>query len=901
MGLNPEDARRYREETEKTKRTLDGNLESLLSLADAQRDILFFTRDYASEVKKASKALNINSITASETAKAFQDVTKAAKGITDSYMSVISGEKKLEEIQKNKLKLYNATNSLQTEYEQFLQSVLGDEKAINDVLEGRVLLEDALIDSAEKGIISEDDLQAALDLGNIFAGINLELEAERANMEEIERRAKNIEDALNFGGGIGLGDVADAFGNIVGEIGGSDFAKKLGIGDAVSESRKFAATLTESGDKAAGLGDKFKVAQNLAGNIGKNLMKSLGPAALLAMAVEKLIEAFKFIDSTSGELAKEFAISAEEGQKLVKSANQAAAASGDLLVSTKDVVAAQQALNKEFGTAVEFSGEFAAEFASIQERTKLSGEAMGFFASNALVAGGNIKDQLADVNAITMELNEQTGVNLNIKNIQEGLAKTSKAALLTAGRNTKELANQVYQAKLLGVEQSKIEGISESLLNFEDSIAKELEAELLLGRDINLERARAAALEGDLATVASEVNKQLEDGKDFSELNVIQQKALADSVGMTREELAAALVEQENLAAVQAAGFESMSDAQKEFNRLRAEGLTAEEAAKAIGDASLANQLESASAAEKMQAAQEKIQDLFVAIMGSLMPIFNILIDIIETAINPLVEALNPILTLFGELLNAILKPIVRVLKETFLPPIMEIIKAVDQIKIAFADIFGEAEEGGGVFEAIGEIIGVALLIPLRGIQFVVNNVKNMIQGWSDIFGGLADIMEGDILGGFIKIGKGITRILISPFQAMLDVAIATINALIRAVNKIPGVDIDEFGDVDIADSIFGKEEEDTSTSTSTEAPSPTIGLATGGIVTAPTTALIGEGGEPEAVVPLSKAQSMGFGGNEKTIELLERLVAAVEKGGIVELDGNKVGTVLGLSSYKTQ
>jgi hypothetical protein len=38
--------------------------------------------------------------------------------------------------------------------------------------------------------------------------------------------------------------------------------------------------------------------------------------------------------------------------------------------------------------------------------------------------------------------------------------------------------------------------------------------------------------------------------------------------------------------------------------------------------------------------------------------------------------------------------------------------------------------------------------------------------------------------------------------------------------------------------------------------------LADGGIVTAPTLAMIAEGNEPEAVIPLSKLGSMGFGGN---------------------------------------
>lgn len=42
--------------------------------------------------------------------------------------------------------------------------------------------------------------------------------------------------------------------------------------------------------------------------------------------------------------------------------------------------------------------------------------------------------------------------------------------------------------------------------------------------------------------------------------------------------------------------------------------------------------------------------------------------------------------------------------------------------------------------------------------------------------------------------------------------------------------------------------------------------LANGGIVTKPTLAMIGEGGESEAVVPLSKARSMGFGGGAPTI-----------------------------------
>ena len=204
-----------------------------------------------------------------------------------------------------------------------------------------------------------------------------------------------------------------------------------------------------------------------------------------------------------------------------------------------------------------------------------------------------------------------------------------------AGRSTKELTRQVFAAKALGVEQSKVEAIGDSLLDFESSISKELEAELLLGRDLNLEKARAAALDGDRATVAEEIKKQVGSTADFMELNTIEAEALAAAVGMTREELSASMIEADNLAALQKNGFDSISDAQNQYNALRAEGYSEEEAALAIGDKALANQFESATMADKMAAAQEKIQDLFVAIMGALMPVFNILVDILEDVLHP--------------------------------------------------------------------------------------------------------------------------------------------------------------------------------------------------------------------------------------------------------------------------
>ena len=398
--------------------------------------------------------------------------------------------------------------------------------------------------------------------------------------------------------------------------------------------------------------------------LGPIISKAFGPAAIIL----ELVKAFKLIDGESGKVAKQLGVSAAEGRSLVRSSTEAASQFGDIMVSTKDVVAAQRTLNKQFGTAVQFSGQFAAEFASISERTGLSAEAMGLFASNAMVTGGTIKDQLTDITATTMELNAQSGVSLSFKEIQEGIAKASKSALLFAGRNTKELANQVYQAKLLGVEQSKVESIADSLLDFEGSIAKELEAELLLGKDLNLEKARQAALDNDLGTVASEIAKQVGSAANFQKMNRIEAEALAGAVGMTREELAEALVNQENLAAVQKAGFKDVSAAQEAYNKALKEGNLTQELRNKLTDAGVLAQFESVTAQEKLGAVTEKLQDLFVSLVEPLMPVFDVLMQIVESAINPLMKALSPILQMFGDLLGGILKPIADILAGMIMP-----------------------------------------------------------------------------------------------------------------------------------------------------------------------------------------------------------------------------------------
>ena len=113
---------------------------------------------------------------------------------------------------------------------------------------------------------------------------------------------------------------------------------------------------------------------------------------------------------------------------------------------------------------------------------------------------------------------------------------------------------------------SQVEGIASSLLNIEDSMQKEMEAELLTGKDLNLEKARAAALNNDNVGLMEELAKQGITAADYSNMNVIQQEALAGALGMNRGQMSDMLVTQKenvaenvNMVDLQKQGIDAMS------------------------------------------------------------------------------------------------------------------------------------------------------------------------------------------------------------------------------------------------------------------------------------------------------------------------------------------------------
>ena len=404
-----------------------------------------------------------------------------------------------------------------------------------------------------------------------------------------------------------------------------------GLGDAAEESLAAVTEQVKESVKETGkLPSKYKTLGMITKQLGKSIAKGMfDPLVGITAVIATAFKSFKEMDASAGEFAKSQGLSYATTVELSREFGDIAAKSDDILTSRKDLLATQGRLSNLMGAQVRFSDEMVEQFTSLNKRLNMSEKTQEILAKQVLKTGKSAKTLTAEINGQVLKQNEQRKISMSFKEVQDAIGESSKSIQLTFKGNVKELVNQVSAAKALGTNLAGVENIASSLLDFESSIQAELEAELLLGQEINLEKARQAALQGDMATVADEVLKNTAIMNAFETKNVRAQEAAAKSLGMSRNDLAEMVKEQEQLELVRSKGFDDLKGAQKEYNDLRAQGYSAEEAALAVGDKSLEDQLESASVAERMEAIMTRIQEVFMSIADVILPIVDGMMNLV--------------------------------------------------------------------------------------------------------------------------------------------------------------------------------------------------------------------------------------------------------------------------------
>jgi myosin heavy subunit len=363
---------------------------------------------------------------------------------------------------------------------------------------------------------------------------------------------------------------------------------------------------------------------------GKDAALGISKALESAFGVVAILEFFKGVDDRIGGLAKNLNMTYNEAADLNKQFADMGSSMNDAFLNSKSLGESFTAISQDLGVSVaadaEAMKEELATFTKLRDQAGFTNEELTKFYKLGLVNNKTLEQTTEEFLGGAKALSTQKGLAINVKQLMKETASASSVLKLTLSAVPGGLAKAAVEAKALGVSLEQLENIQQGLLNFEESISAELEAELLTGKEINLETARLAALNGDIAGMAAAINGELGGSAEFNKMNVLQQEAMAKAVGMTREELAKSLIEQE---ALQSVGAKTTEEAKKKYDDLRSSGLTAEQAAVQLGNEQLAQQYEQASIQEKFNATLESAKDLFVQMgTGPLQMISNLMTTI---------------------------------------------------------------------------------------------------------------------------------------------------------------------------------------------------------------------------------------------------------------------------------
>ena len=377
------------------------------------------------------------------------------------------------------------------------------------------------------------------------------------------------------------------------------------LSNMVKAADEFNEVLVETEDKNKALAAGFAEYGKLVGK------------ATLAFIILELKKAGTYLDGMAVKLAANLNTSKNNALGLTQQFVDQSYALQGLAMSYRKVMEAQLELTTLQGTATTYSNDSVVAFSILSKNIGVSAQSASKLDELFRAIGSSAKGQ-ADIIAGTVALeNNRFGISISQRKIFEEIASISSNIALSIQAQGNSLAKAAFEANRLGLSMQQVEKISSSILDFESSITNELEAELLIGRDINLERARLAALNNDMERVVSEIGRQGITQGSFSRMNTIQQASIARALGMTASEMGDMFIRQEALTRL---GAKDEAGVAEMIKQMRDQGMSEEDIAKRVGN----EQLE---AAAKNRIFQDQIQELIDNLTRYVLPLLTKLLQ----------------------------------------------------------------------------------------------------------------------------------------------------------------------------------------------------------------------------------------------------------------------------------
>ena len=294
------------------------------------------------------------------------------------------------------------------------------------------------------------------------------------------------------------------------------------------------------------LQDIFKVSANLFSSLDaatggilttvKSIVSATGPIGAIAVVIGLLVN--KLIDAAKQALEVRRNLGVSAGDALKLSARMEAAAFQTKLLGGDSEKA------KELVTGL------VTEFGNVEEASALSTKNIADLTTELGIGGGEtakLLKVLSDVSGESLDTLSSTlefeaslarAEGIPVAKVMADVAQNADAFARAGADGADEVFRAARAAADLGTNLQTVEGVMDNLVDIEGSLTKEMEAEALIGRQLNLDRARQLAQANDQQGVIDEIIAQVGGPEAFARLGRIEQGALADVFGLSVGQLA---------------------------------------------------------------------------------------------------------------------------------------------------------------------------------------------------------------------------------------------------------------------------------------------------------------------------------------------------------------------------
>ena len=426
-----------------------------------------------------------------------QKFSDDAKGVVEMKGKEVKAAAQLIKVERERLKVLQAELTLKAKQLGGVNKLSDAEQTVLANLKSEYKVQEELLGLAEKRVKEEEKIQKAMGLS-----------------------------------GAAIQGMAGAF-------------QKIGIKGEFFEGVE--GSMREAAKEGGKLNTFLAGAKGLAEGLGAALTDPLVVITMIVKSIKFLVGIFDHVIKLTNQIGQGFGVAGAEAAALKAEIHAAGDANGDMFYFTEELFGAQMSLNQAVGQNLKFNEKNAKTFQDMTLYMGLSTEQAGKLFKLSAESGVPFENIYDNVVGTTQALNEGSGFSMSTADAIDRITNSSASVRFNIKGGTEGLVRAAHTAARLGTTMDEIAAAAKTHLDFESSIAKEIEAEMFLQKDLNLDKLRAAALTGDTETAAKEQARLIRENMGSLKGNVMAQEAFAATLGISTEQLAEQMQKQEEL------------------------------------------------------------------------------------------------------------------------------------------------------------------------------------------------------------------------------------------------------------------------------------------------------------------------------------------------------------------